>query len=346
MFSLPLMPARRKSNDVKPVDTTFTFGQRGNHFFQCASRCDYTRLPAKLASLLTSAQLQKVHHVTLGYEQSFLLTWRDARGYDHIDFQDLPQELTSFLLATSPQNTLLRSIPNIRLTIGPYNSSFFVTDNSAYLWMNLPVPLLTAMQHRIRNGTWIDKPRLVCLGADENFLLLTEKHAAVWDLSNYVILGKMLEFSRSQERGIEEIKNVGMHAYRYQCFVAESWGGTLLYENLPPHEIGGVESIRAVLTKGVLERRERAEEAERARDEERRREARMRAEENDRRKEEMQKRKMDRPKKSELKQQASMSRDWGERKQEFTAKSKGKGIRLSLSIKISTKGVAGGFGLL
>lgn len=43
-----------------------------------------TRLPAKLASLLTSAQLKKVHHVTLGYEQSFLLTWRDVKGYEHI----------------------------------------------------------------------------------------------------------------------------------------------------------------------------------------------------------------------------------------------------------------------
>lgn len=71
------------------------------------------------------------------------------------------------------------------------------------------------------------------LGADESFLLLTEKHAAVWDLANYTVLGKMLEFSRTQERGIEEVKNVSLNAYRYQCFLAESWNGMLVGENVP-----------------------------------------------------------------------------------------------------------------
>ncbi|PVH98094.1 hypothetical protein DM02DRAFT_616039 [Periconia macrospinosa] len=337
MFSLPLMPMRRKSDSARTVDTTFTFGQRGCHFFQCASRRDYSRLPAKLTTLLTSAQLQKVHHVTLGYEQSFLLTWRDSRGYDHIDFQDLPDELTTFLLATSPQGTLLRSIPNIRLTLGPYSTSFYVTDAASYLWMNLPPLLLTALQDRIRNGTWLDKPRLVCLGADANFLLLTEKHAAVWDLSNYAVLGRMIEYSRTQERGIEEVKNVAMHAYRYQCFVAESWVGVLLYDCVPPHEVAGVEAMRAAVLREAQERSRSDEEARRKKD------VRVKEEESRRRREEMQRRPEVRP---ESRQQSSGSRDWGERRQEFIARSKGKGLKLSLSFKISGRGVSGGFGLL
>jgi len=99
-------------------DSTFTFGQRGCHFFQCPSRREYARLPKKLARLLSSSQLKKIYHVTLGFEDSFLLTWRDTGGRDRVESSGLPHELVDFLHAEN------RNIPNIRCTLGPYNSSF------------------------------------------------------------------------------------------------------------------------------------------------------------------------------------------------------------------------------
>ena len=43
-----------------------------------------TRLPTKLSTILTSSQIQQVHHVALGFEDSFLLTYRDKYGRNHI----------------------------------------------------------------------------------------------------------------------------------------------------------------------------------------------------------------------------------------------------------------------
>ena len=48
------------------------------------NRSPSARLPKKLSLLLNSKQLQKIHHVTLGFENSFLVTWRDIQGGDHI----------------------------------------------------------------------------------------------------------------------------------------------------------------------------------------------------------------------------------------------------------------------
>lgn len=181
-------------------------------------------------------------------------------------------------------------------------------DGSSYLWMNLPQPLLSALQSRIKNGSWTDKPRIVALGADGNFLLITEKHAAVWDLSHYRTISSMLEYSRTQDRGIEEIHAGTLHPYRYQCFVAQSRNGTLLHENLPPHQVAGVEGMTAAVMRDTKE-------AERKAKVERR---------------------------PSLQQRASLTRDWGERKQEFRAQANG--LRLSLSLSVSAAGIAGGIG--
>ncbi|KAL5455405.1 hypothetical protein PMIN06_004489 [Paraphaeosphaeria minitans] len=274
-----------------------------------------TRIPRKLTSLLTSAQVQQVHHVALGFEDSFLLTYRDKRGRDHIESHNLPTELTTFLHATNPQGRPTRNIPAIRLTLGPHNASFFVHDSGSYIWMNLPSELLAALQERIKDGNWTDRPRLVALGADANYLLLTEKHAAVWGLRHYATLSRMLEYSRTEARGIADVRNVALHPYRYQCFIAQSANGTVLSENVPPHEAAGVESIRAAILKDTKEMDMRVQQSQRKIESVSRRPS--------------------------LQHQATLRKYWGERKQEFRAQSKG--LRLSLSLSVSAAGIAGGF---
>ncbi|KAF2275752.1 uncharacterized protein EI97DRAFT_378790 [Westerdykella ornata] len=242
-------------------DTIFAFGQRGGHFLQCPSKRDHSRLPKRLQILLSSKQVGEVHHVTLGYQSSFLITYRDKQGVDHIASENLPTELHDFLYAKNEKNIYLRSIPNLRLTLGPYNASFFAGDGSSYLWMNLPPLLLEKLQSRIQNGAFTDQPRIVALGADNDFLLITEKDAAIWDLGNYRMLSQMLDYARRQDRGIEEVVNVTLHPYRYGGFVAQSRNGTLMYDNMPQWTMDGIEGMKDAIVRDsretVVKRRQR-----------------------------------------------------------------------------------------
>jgi hypothetical protein len=186
--------------------------------------------------------------------------------------------------------------------------------------MSLPPLLLSALQARIKNGNWIDKPRIVALGADQNFLLVTEKHAAVWDLGSYATISKMLEFSRTQTNGIEEVHSITLHAYRYQCFLAQSLNGTLLYENMPPHELAAVQAMQPVIMQDTRAVEMKAKEDERRLIAERR---------------------------PNLRHQASSRRDVGEgeSRHEIKAQRQSKGLRLSLSLSVTARGIAGGLGL-
>ncbi|KAF1843508.1 uncharacterized protein K460DRAFT_387563 [Cucurbitaria berberidis CBS 394.84] len=294
-------------------DTTFAFGQRGSHFFQCPSRREQTRLPKKLTQFLKSPQLKLIHHVALGFEDSFLLTWRDHKDQDHIEATGLPSELVDFLYTRNAQRRLVRDIPNIRCTLGPYNSSYFAHDKSAYIWMSLPEGLLSALQSRIKDGNWIDRPRFVALGANNNFLLLTEKHAALWELNNYRTVSRLLEFSRTQQSGISEIHNIVLHAYRFESFVTQSRNGTLIYENLPPHELSGIQAM----VSPILQDTQSAERTIRR---------------------EAGKRELPQRKPSGLQQRAQLRKEWGEHNQEFSTQ--GKGLKLSLSLSVSMGGIA------
>ncbi|KAF2035305.1 hypothetical protein EK21DRAFT_107425 [Setomelanomma holmii] len=296
-------------------DTTFAFGQRGSAFFQCPSRREVARLPRKLSVLLSSAQLRQVHHVALGFEDSYLITWRDTSGQDHIDSQSLPLHLQEFLYARDGQQRYLRDVPCIRCSLGPYNSSFFAHDGVSYRWMNLPETLLTALQARIKDGDWLDRPRIVALGADKSFVLITEKHAAVWDLGSYKTVSDLLEFSRTQERGISEIQNIVLHSYRFGSFITQSRNGTLISEDLPSHTLGGLSALKDSILRDTkaLERRPLVQRESDKRDNLQRRP-------------------------SNLQQRAQVRREWSEHKQQFTAQTKG--LKLSLSLSISAGSLA------
>jgi hypothetical protein len=276
---------------------------------------DSTRLPKKLSSLLSSAQLQQVYHVALGFEDCFLITWRDTSGQDRIDSRCLPQELEEFLYARDTQQKYIRDIPSIRCSMGPYNSSFFAHDGASYRWMNLPNDLLYALQIRIKDGSWTDRPRIVALGAGENFVLITEKHAAIWDLANYNTISDLLEFSRTQDRGISEIQAIVLHAYRFGSFITQSRNGTLIHGNLPPHMLPGLELMKVSILHDTkaLERTPLVHRESDKRDNVQRRS-------------------------SNLQQRAQLRREWGEHKQQFTAQAKG--LKLSLSLSVSAGGLA------
>lgn len=315
-------------------DATFTFGQRGSHFFQCPSRSEQyvadkiiiipanissTQLPRKLVNILNSSKLKQIHHVALGYEDTFLCTWRDVSNQDKIDSTGLPLELVKFIHAQNSQGRLSRDVPNLRCVLGPYNDSYYVHDGNAYSWMNLPSKLLGSLELRIENGNWTDRPRLVALGAGGDFVLLTEKHEAIWDLPNYEAASTLLQKFKSRRNGIAEIQALILHAHRYQSFVVQSKSGVLTYENLPVPSVAGMRAM----VKHVVDDTKAAEwkplerKADTVRDEV--------------------------PKRpSVLQQRASLRREWSEHSQEFATQTRG--IKVSLSLSIGLGGLARALG--
>jgi hypothetical protein len=276
-------------------------------------------VPRKLSLLLSSAQLQQVYHVALGFEDSFLITWRDHAGQDRIDSQSLPVELQSFLYARNAQQRFVRDIPHIRCSLGPYNSSFIAHDGSAYQWMNLPTALLSALQKRIKEGNWIDRPRFVELGANDNFVLITEKHMAIWSLENYRAVSNFLDSLAKQERGISGIHSMTLHTYRFGCFIVQERNGNVRHENLPPHSLPGMQDICV----SILQDTQVGERKLLARRESDKRES-------------LQSSVQRQP--SNLQQRAQLRREWGEHRQHFTAQTKG--VKLSLSLSVRIGGIA------
>jgi len=184
--------------------------------------------------------------------------------------------------------------------------------------MNLPPALLLALQGRIKDGNWTDRPRLVSLGASDDFVLLTEKNAAIWNLQNYKTMANLLDFSKSQDRGIAEIRNIVLHAHRYGCFLTQSRNGTLIHENIPPHSLPGLEAMFAPILQDSKEAEWKLP---------LRRESDMRHS-------------LPRPP-SKFPNRAILRREWSEHSQQFTAKAKG--VKLSVSLSVSMTGMAAKF---
>ncbi len=181
--------------------------------------------------------------------------------------------------------------------------------------MNLPEDLLAALQSRINAGNWIDRPRIVALGASDNFVLITEKHAAVWDLENYQGVSKFLERSSTQQGGLSGVYAIVLHCYRFQSFVTQSKDGTLLHQNLPHHEIPGIQTM----VKSVAQDSKEAERRPLSRAVSERPGAAAR-----------------RP--SALQQRAQLRREWSDHTQEITKQTKG--LKISLSLNVSLGGLA------
>lgn len=181
--------------------------------------------------------------------------------------------------------------------------------------MNLPSQLLAALQSRITDGNWNDRPRIVALGANNNFALITEKNAAVWALSNYNTIAQLLEHSNTQHNIIADVHAMNLHTYRYSCFVMQSRNGALSCEGVPAHSVPALQALKA----SVVQDTHAVKRISPVRRDSERREGMQR-----------------RP--SNLQQRAQLRREWSERSQHFTAQAKG--VKLSLSLSITAGGLA------
>jgi hypothetical protein len=200
--------------------------------------------------------------------------------------------------------------------------------------MSIPDGLLNALQSRIKDGSWADKPRIVALGADDNFLLITEKNTAIWDLENYKAISDMLEVARAQTPGIRDIQNIVLHPHRYGCFVAQFKNGLLKHENLPPHQRSGIANMADPVlrdTESVARKTIQRRESDRQESVQRTQSPLQRTQSPLQRTQSPQQRTQ-----SPLQERARIKREWCENSHRYTAQSRG----LKLSLNISIGGLA------
>jgi hypothetical protein len=144
----------------------------------------------------------------------------------------------------------LRDFPKLRVTLGPYNKSYFATDGSSTWWLNLPSGLLEAFKsHRSNNGTgsFTDMPRLIALGVDGDYFMLTANNAGAWNLGNYRALCELINQTKDSEAGLSNIQTLYLHPYRLQTCVVQNKSGQVGGEHLPPHTEEAFESIKAAV---------------------------------------------------------------------------------------------------
>lgn len=258
--------------------------------------------------------MNRIHHIALGYEDSFLLMWCDTSNRDRIDSLGLPTELIDFLYARDTQGQWKRNITKIRCVLGPYNDSWFAEDGNAYSWMNLPSELLKALQSKIQDGNWIDRPRTIALGANNDFALFTERHDAFWELNQYRTVSKMLGRIKPQQDGISSIHHLILHPYRYDSFITQSQSGVVIYGNLPPPSLAGIEAMVKPMTNDTNDTNAAKWKPI----------AKISST--------SQTKALHRP--TVLQQRASIKREWNQHNQEFSAQAKGMKVSLSLSVNI------------
>ena len=119
----------------------------------------------------------------------------------------IPPALREWLYATDSNNVLVRELDDLRVSLGPNNNSFFAHDGKSYKWSNLPSGLNAAIQQRRgSSGGWADAPRLVCLGADESYIMATEGGGGSWKLDNYRSLRECIDIIKDRDEQLSLIQ--------------------------------------------------------------------------------------------------------------------------------------------
>ena len=170
--------------------------------------------------------------------------------------KDLPDKLQSFLFERNQNGHLVRKVDKLRVSLGPYNNSWWATDGANWKWNTLPAELNKALgQRRKPGGGWTTTPRLVSLGSNDNFILITEGGGGVWQLSSYPKLKSLVEaVMKAKPNGTFEIfHNLYLSPYRLNCFILQNRDGTTMASSLPPHVESAFTTIQAAVKEDTMQ---------------------------------------------------------------------------------------------
>ena len=116
---------------------------------------------------------------------------------------DLPQTLQKWLLEKDASGNAQRNLQKLKISLGPYNESYFATDGTSTRWLNLPTGLGQALENRRKpGGGWTAEPRLVALGTMSNYIMITDNNGGNWSLPNYKELDAIIDVIKDMEGGL------------------------------------------------------------------------------------------------------------------------------------------------
>ena len=197
-----------------------------------------------------SIKIASSYSVTIGAGNSFFVSYKSTANTNRIHSKEIPQGLSDFLYEKGSTGHYERDFPKIKVTLGPYNKSWFATDESTTRWHNLPEGILKEINaRRGDNGTgpFNDNPRLVALGCDGNYFMATDEGSWAWSLSSYPDLQAIIRGCKDFEAGVSNIKNLVLHPYRLNCWILQTQSGLVVSSGLPPHMEEPFKSIRDVV---------------------------------------------------------------------------------------------------
>jgi len=170
-----------------------------------------------------------------------MLAWKGRDGSNYQVNHGLPANLSTWLNQKNAKGYLIRDVPNLRLTLGPNNESFFVTDGKQFLWQGLPSGLATAIEKlRKKGGGFTSDPRLVCLGVNSSYILITAGNGGSWSVSDdYPELDAFLDNLKTANGNkggmFASVSYVSLDAFDRQNFVLTCPGGG--YKAFLPDEL-------------------------------------------------------------------------------------------------------------
>jgi len=236
----------------------FAFGQRGGYYFESPSRWEKGQLPSNLQQLFNENKVESTYCVALGAENSFAVSYKGKDGLLHIQCSGkLPQALRTWLLEEDSSGVPVRELEKLKVSLGPFNTSFFATDGTSWRWENLPAVLQKALNDRLgSNGRWLnqaDKPRMVVLGAHDTYVLINHGGGGQWELDDYKALDEVIRTLAKREDRFDLIENLVLDQHRLNAFVMQLRDGILLCSTaVIPHAQDALQTMKQTIKDDAL----------------------------------------------------------------------------------------------
>jgi len=122
------------------------------------------------------------------------------------------EDLKSWLFENDNRGSLVRNLAKLRVSLGPTVDRFWATDGGSAKWSNLPQSLQTRLNSMIENGSWVEVPSQIVLGAGDDYVLRSPS-GVFWVLENYPNLDKALK-STAEAGGLGQIKVIHLFFLR------------------------------------------------------------------------------------------------------------------------------------
>lgn len=115
-----------------------------------------------------------------------------------VGYHGIPEQLREYITAKDESGTCVRDFQSLKVCLGPYNSSYLAVDGNTCAWANLPPSMDSKVDEMIKAG---EDPRVIALGANRSYIIISTGQAASWELDNgYETLKATVEALAEEQR--------------------------------------------------------------------------------------------------------------------------------------------------